>query len=407
MRLEGRRAPQPLTPMCHEEPLADAAEPDWQRVAAMLDTLNTEPETEEFLRELAGALLGTSYEALGAAAFRDRFTVNIATMVAGLRTRRGPHPDEDETEIRRTGRLRAEGGVAASDMVRVTLVAQRILLNRVTAMGLSHGIPDGTLVEALQHLDSWMAWQMYSMLDGHREAELELAARQTRRRDRAVRRLLSGDLTPAEAAEAAGDCGLDARHVYHVLCVPTPPRTAAADVRRELSAAGLVLSDRGAHTVLYGDLCLIVSELPAGEVDLVVGASGPVSLSDLAEGFRTATRCAELGRRLKLAGVVTMRELSVLAALTVDGEVVHALRSRYIEPFERLGASGESILDTVASYLDHQRSVSATAAALYVHANTIRYRLSRFEASADCSLRHVATMAEVWWVLHSRALESA
>ncbi|MGI8665235.1 MAG: PucR family transcriptional regulator, partial [Jatrophihabitans sp.] len=45
--------------------------------------------------------------------------------------------------------------------------------------------------------------------------------------------------------------------------------------------------------------------------------------------------------------------------------------------YRPLTESGDAILDTVVAYLDSGRALEATARALFVHANTVRYRLRR------------------------------
>jgi DNA-binding PucR family transcriptional regulator len=45
--------------------------------------------------------------------------------------------------------------------------------------------------------------------------------------------------------------------------------------------------------------------------------------------------------------------------------------------YEPLVAAGESLLSTVVTYLDSGRALESTARALFVHPNTVRYRLRR------------------------------
>ncbi|HEX2905029.1 MAG TPA: helix-turn-helix domain-containing protein [Jatrophihabitans sp.] len=45
--------------------------------------------------------------------------------------------------------------------------------------------------------------------------------------------------------------------------------------------------------------------------------------------------------------------------------------------FQPLAAAGDAMLDTVSAYLDSGRALEATARALFVHTNTVRYRLRR------------------------------
>lgn len=397
MKISGRRSA-----LMEIAPSPDVDDPRWQAMVEAIDCLSSQAEVDELMLALQSALLGTSYDSIGLERFRNRLQVNMRALVDGARQRRGPGARDDGTDLRKTGSMRAVGGVKAPDMVHVTLIAQQLVIARLCDLGLRFGAGDGIVVEALQYLDEWMGWQTSALLAGHRDAELAMAARDDMWRERAVRRLLSGALSPVEAAEAAAECGLDMRSSYLVLCAPAPPGSTSSDVRRELAAAGLVLSDRGPFAFLYGDLCMIVSTVPDSSVPFPVGVSNPARVADLAEAFRLASRCADAARELGWNGFVSMGDLSVRAALSLDQEVRDALWSRYVAPFLAQGAAGEAILDTVTSYLAHQRSVSATGRAQFAHVNTIRYRISRFETITGCSLRDLRTVIEAWWVLQAR-----
>ncbi|MGH3367502.1 MAG: PucR family transcriptional regulator [Nocardioidaceae bacterium] len=61
-------------------------------------------------------------------------------------------------------------------------------------------------------------------------------------------------------------------------------------------------------------------------------------------------------------------------ALAGDG---HARRQLVAEVYAPLTAAGSSVLDTVATFLETSGSMEATARELFVHPNTVRYRLRR------------------------------
>jgi DNA-binding PucR family transcriptional regulator len=71
---------------------------------------------------------------------------------------------------------------------------------------------------------------------------------------------------------------------------------------------------------------------------------------------------------------VTSDDLLPERALSGDG---HARRQLVQEVYRPLVEAGTSILDTVAAFLDHGGSIEGTARAMFVHANTVRYRLRR------------------------------
>ncbi|MGN6576772.1 MAG: PucR family transcriptional regulator, partial [Nocardioides sp.] len=71
---------------------------------------------------------------------------------------------------------------------------------------------------------------------------------------------------------------------------------------------------------------------------------------------------------------VTSDDLLPERVLSGDG---HARRQLVQEVFVPLLEADDPTLDTVSSYLDHGGSIEGTARAMFVHANTVRYRLRR------------------------------
>jgi hypothetical protein len=71
---------------------------------------------------------------------------------------------------------------------------------------------------------------------------------------------------------------------------------------------------------------------------------------------------------------VSADELLPERALDGDREAAQALVSQLYEP---LLAGGPALLDTLTTYLEQGSSLEATARMLFVHPNTVRYRLRR------------------------------
>jgi sugar diacid utilization regulator len=154
------------------------------------------------------------------------------------------------------------------------------------------------------------------------------------------------------------------------------------DVRRSARHAGLdalcaVQSDRlvvvlggvdnpdkagAAVAQHFGDGPVVVGPLVPDLVHANVSARAAVA------GLRAAPGWPEAPRP------VTSDDLLPERALSGDG---HARRQLVQDVFVPLLEAGDPTLDTVSSYLDHGGSIEATARAMFVHANTVRYRLRR------------------------------
>ena len=152
------------------------------------------------------------------------------------------------------------------------------------------------------------------------------------------------------------------------------------DVRRAARAAGLealcaVQGDRlvvllggvddpraAAESVvdLFGDGPVVVGPAADDLASAHVSARAAVSAQRAAPGWPTAPR------------PVRSIELLPERALAGDG---HARRHLVEEVHLPLAAARGALAETLAAYLDHGSSIEATARALFVHPNTVRYRL--------------------------------
>jgi DNA-binding PucR family transcriptional regulator len=71
---------------------------------------------------------------------------------------------------------------------------------------------------------------------------------------------------------------------------------------------------------------------------------------------------------------VTSDDLLPERALSGDG---HARRQLVREVYLPLAGAGAATLETVSAFLEHGGSIEGTARAMFVHPNTVRYRLRR------------------------------
>jgi sugar diacid utilization regulator len=111
-----------------------------------------------------------------------------------------------------------------------------------------------------------------------------------------------------------------------------------------------------------------------GEGPVVVGpvvpdlVSASISARAATAGLRAAPGWPDAPRP------VTSDDLLPELALSGDG---HARRQLVQDIYLPLTGSGSATLETVSAFLDHGGSIEGTARAMFVHANTVRYRLRR------------------------------
>jgi purine catabolism regulator len=144
---------------------------------------------------------------------------------------------------------------------------------------------------------------------------------------------------------------------------------------------------------------------------LVAALTGMARAKSLSMGFsRSADNVAGLKQALAEAKVALL-DAERRTEPTVVGYNDLALSDLILtQSPPELTARAESILDplkcqrpemfeTLVAYLEHDCDVIACAKAMFVHPNTLRYRLSRIEAILGRSLRSVSTIADLYLAL--------
>jgi DNA-binding PucR family transcriptional regulator len=107
-----------------------------------------------------------------------------------------------------------------------------------------------------------------------------------------------------------------------------------------------------------------------------------------------------------MTGVYELGELGVRPAILADRELGDELKRRYIDPLMDNSDMAQTLIETTRLYLENGMRVEATARAMFLHANTLRYRLRRFEELTSCDLKDPDGRMEVWWALEKARLDA-
>ncbi|MGA5560448.1 PucR family transcriptional regulator [Streptomyces platensis] len=156
-------------------------------------------------------------------------------------------------------------------------------------------------------------------------------------------------------------------------------------------------------TTVDGDVAGLLIGRPAGLCrSLILGLGAPAPASGVATEFTRATQALRAAAGFGLVGAYTREELGLRAtvvALPAVGEQLVRLR---LAPLAERGEDGTQLAEAAAAYLRQGLRLEAAARTLYVHPNTLRNRLRRFEEITGTNLRDPADLAEVWWALTHR-----
>jgi purine catabolism regulator len=119
------------------------------------------------------------------------------------------------------------------------------------------------------------------------------------------------------------------------------------------------------------------------EYNIVAGLSGPANgLQEWPEVHKEAVQALEVGKRLHLHKSVEYNSLGVYRLLGQldDNPAVHTFTDRVIGPLVEYDRRHRSnLVNTIAAYFGHHGNISQTAEALFIHRNTLLYRLERIQ----------------------------
>ena len=195
--------------------------------------------------------------------------------------------------------------------------------------------------------------------------------------------------------------------------------TAIETVRRLAREATV---DLIAATRPEGILLLAASEPPwerfhralehdGGDTRWRIALGGPCKEpADAPRSYREALLTCELQRSPSSAAVLAWEDLGIYRILSSldDVSALERLVAEQLGPLlEHDAERGSQLVETLHHYLDSGGSPTSTGKALFVHANTVKYRLARIRAVGDYDLSNPATRfslqlaTQAWIVLQA------
>jgi PucR C-terminal helix-turn-helix domain/GGDEF-like domain len=319
----------------------------------------------------------------------------------------------DPAQVRRlvaVTRQRSAVGVPLEEMVRAWHISCRRIVECGRATGAQMGISEDVILDLADAMFVVGDHAQRLVHEARRADALAAAATDDTQRARVAFALAAvhGSLSVSELLEQAASFGLDVRRRHLVLRARPVGKLSFLQLRRALRLSGSRSGEEGVIVEHDADLIAILPGRPHGEsASLVAGVGDLVSLVDLPESFRLANRALQVAVDFGLSGVHDMRSLGLRPAVAEDHDVGRALVARYVEP--ALGEpSGADLLDSLRGWFAAGMHVGRAADRLFVHPNTLRYRISRFETLTGANLRDHHTAFEVWWSLeHHRVTRRA
>ncbi|MFD6070285.1 helix-turn-helix domain-containing protein [Amycolatopsis lurida] len=326
-------------------------------------------------------------------------------LAAGLASfdRPGGAGEQDYAAAADLGADRAAQGVPLAALLRGVQAGRSRAVEIAVERGKAAGVPDDVMLATLVDFDRNTRALERQVIAGYHEAELELSRTVHDSRARLLRRLLGGDTT-APSAEEVANAGLNPGGRYHCLLSDVGDPYQARVVERRLGATG------GVFGLVEGRLAGLAPRLPTPSAlgdDVLMVASPAVPLAEVRGTYALCVMALPTAARSR--GLHAVADLAVETALAAQPGLAALLEGTLLNALTPGDPFHEQLVSTALAYLDHGRRLDQTAAALHVHANTVRYRLSRLGEITGTSLdppeedggAHVRHTVSWWWALRT------
>ena len=304
------------------------------------------------------------------------------------------------------GREVMRAGRTLDDLLAAYRLGARVAWRRFATAGAEGRLDPDTLYLLAESIFAYIDELSAESVEGYAEAKAAAAGEAARRRHRLVRLLVQEPpADPREVEAAAEEAGWRLPPALAAVAIGGEERSRAA-ARLPVDAVSAPMEDL---------VCAMVPDLDAPgrreEVARALEGSpagvGPVrAWTGATESFARARAALGLAREgvVRGDGPVVADEHATELLLHADPALARDLAAARLAPLDRLAArSSERLLETLDAWLRHQGGLKATAAALGVHPQTVRYRLGRLRELLGGALDDPDGRFELELALRARA----
>ena len=321
----------------------------------------------------------------------------LAAATRAIAARRRP-TEAELSFAEELGRARAGQGVPIEAVLGAIHVAERAIWSRTREVAEQDGVPVELLLDARELYDDWSEAIRARLITAHRAAEADRGRPAVDRDAALLQRLLEGG---SAAALAAAEAGLPVGDGLWVLV--SRPADAGEAIAMERS---LRTHARTVCALTDARLVAVLTEAPvAAAAGTPAGLAGPVGPEELGAARRLAAAALAAAEAAGKSGVVHIADVATLAAVVDRADLAGVLLDRHRPARTTLSPSTEAVVRAVTAWLEADRDVSAAAAALFVHPNTVRNRVQRFADVTGVDPHTTFGGVDAWWLCRAWLLE--
>ncbi|MFI0351695.1 helix-turn-helix domain-containing protein [Actinomadura sp. 9N407] len=318
----------------------------------------------------------------------------LVAATRALAARRGP-TEAELSFVEELGVTRARQGIPIEAVLAAVHVAERAIWSRARDVARAEGLSADRLLDARELYDDWAEAVRARLITSHRATRAGGDPPPGGRDAAILRRLLQGG---SAAALAVAEAGLPVTGGLRVL-VARPGEGAAVLERalREHPPALFALVDDLMVGVLPRAPSARVSEAGSA-AGTAIGLAGPAEPEELAPVHRLAIAALVAAESTGRTGVTHIADVASLAAIAGRADLAAVLLDRHMPAWAALGPNAEPVARAVAAWLEADRDVTAAAAGLFVHPNTVRNRVQRFAEVTGIDPYTTFGAVDAWWL---------
>jgi len=292
--------------------------------------------------------------------------------------------EQDFTTALLLGADRAGQGVPVTAVLRGVQAALTRAVEISVDRCRTSGVSDSALLPVILRLKEYGDAIERHVINGYHAAERGPAHETSGLRGRLLRQVLIDGVVPrAEELAGAGIQAEDGHGPHHCLVAEATGPGHAQRLMRRLSAL------RGVSGLVEGRVVGLCPRLPQdGDlgVPALIVASPAAPLDQLRPLYRLCVRAVDLGAAAGRHGWYELTDFAAEIAVADQPLLGSYLSERLLGGLDPSDAFHRQLALTALTFLDNGRRLDQTAATLFTHPNTIRYRLGRFQQLTGTSL---------------------
>ncbi|MFE0513734.1 PucR family transcriptional regulator [Streptomyces sp. NPDC058964] len=296
----------------------------------------------------------------------------------------------DPGPARDTGRIRAEQGMPLADTLHAYRIGFEFLWSEIVKEARTHPeVTDAELVARSAEIWSLFGLFAEAVADAHRETSAELTLQREARRSALVEALFTGVIADRTTLwEAARELGMPERGPYAVVAAESaaPGTEPLAGIEAALRQAHLPSAWRLLPDQQIGLVALTAPAAESTGLRILRRAHARVGVSPGFHSLRDTPQALRFAR-LALAGLpgtgpgVARFDDNPLAMVVAaaPAEAAHLVTVTLQPVLDLPAAERARLLETLEHWFAAAGSAADAARSLFVHPNTVRYRLRRIE----------------------------